>query len=196
MKTWTADEIQVKIETDQKWLERAIVAIYNRQTTDEKQSEQTKHHNGVGFTGADAHFLTYCATYILSGRTLSGNFIPKARKRMVKYCRQLEELTKIPVVTPTFKKPTVLQSIANLGLPKEETPYASFDVKKFLVSKSEGKTTFIAEASDINFNIATKEIIIQGKLFYLTTIDRNNENEIEGWNYKSSDDFYALIIND
>lgn len=73
-------------------VERAIVAIYKRQTEDEKFAGETKHSNGVGFSGSDAKLGTYWANWILSGKTLSGNHLLKARRMSLKYIRQLSEI--------------------------------------------------------------------------------------------------------
>lgn len=78
-------------------VERAIVAIYNRQTTDEQNSEDTKHLNGIGFTGADARLGSYYAKWILSGKHLNGNHLTKARVMSYKYIRQLCEIAKTRV---------------------------------------------------------------------------------------------------
>ncbi len=83
-----------KILTDQRWLERAILAIYNRQTEDEKTQEATLKHNKVGFTGADARLLSYYASWILKGNHLSGVHVERARKRIVKYAGQLADIAK------------------------------------------------------------------------------------------------------
>lgn len=73
-------------------VERAILAIYNRQTYDEQVSSDTKHSNGIGFSGADARLGTYYAKWILSGKNLSGNHLDNARMMSHKYVRQLCEI--------------------------------------------------------------------------------------------------------
>lgn len=73
-------------------VERAIVAIYNRQTEDEQNAQDTKHSNGVGFSGADARLGSYYAKWIMSGKHLSGNHLVKARLMSYKYVRQLSEI--------------------------------------------------------------------------------------------------------
>lgn len=73
-------------------VERAIVAIYNRQTIDEQRCEDTKHSNGIGFSGADARLGSYYAKWILSGKRLTGNHLQKARYMSSKYIRQLVEI--------------------------------------------------------------------------------------------------------
>jgi hypothetical protein len=73
-------------------VERAIVAIYNRQTEDEKSDSTTKVRNGMGFAGPDARIGTYYAKWILSGRTLTGKHLDKARQMSFHYIRQLVEV--------------------------------------------------------------------------------------------------------
>lgn len=86
---WKASEIRMKIDADQRWLERAILAIYKRQTTDEKRDEDAKHLNAMGFSASDAHYLSYCAKWLLKGNHLTRHHIDKARERMRKYVKQL-----------------------------------------------------------------------------------------------------------
>lgn len=73
-------------------VERAILAIYNRQTYDEQVSSDTKHSNGIGFSGADARLGTYYAKWIMSDKNLSGKHLDKARMMSYKYVRQLCEI--------------------------------------------------------------------------------------------------------
>jgi len=89
MNSITKEHIEAKIATDQRWLERAILAIYERQTRDEQVSETSKYQNFRGFNGPDAHRMTYYACWLKSGRHLSGRHLDDARKRVKKYCGQL-----------------------------------------------------------------------------------------------------------
>lgn len=89
---YSAKEIQRKIENDDRWLERGILAIYRYQVADEKQTGEARYHNKVGFSGAHASFLTYCAKWIQSGKHLNGRFKNKARKFMTHYSKQLEKI--------------------------------------------------------------------------------------------------------
>ena len=88
----TAEEIKAKITTDQNWLERAILAIFARQTADEQRSEETKEDNGRGFTGPDAHMMSYWAKWIQSGKHLSGTHLSRAFVRIGKYAGQLKKV--------------------------------------------------------------------------------------------------------
>lgn len=75
---------------------RAIIAIYNRQTIEEKSCEGTISQNGIGFSSADAHLGTYMAKFaIKSQKDISGKFLAKAQKLAVKYRRQLTEIANL-----------------------------------------------------------------------------------------------------
>ena len=93
----TKQEIWSRISVNQRWLERAILAIDSRQTADEQSSEQTLHDNGRGWSGADARFGSYLARFIRSsrkseGERLSGKFVEAGRRLIRKYCGQLEKI--------------------------------------------------------------------------------------------------------
>lgn len=71
------------------WALRALAVIYARQTADEQASGDTRYHNTVGFTGADAEILSSFAQQVEAGRTLSEKQMTLLRKKMPKYARQL-----------------------------------------------------------------------------------------------------------
>lgn len=73
-------------------VESAIVALYNKQTLDEKHSEETRHSNKIGFSGADARLGSYYAKWILSGNHLNSKNIEKARNITLKYSKQLAKI--------------------------------------------------------------------------------------------------------
>ena len=88
-----AVEIKTKISTDQRWLERAILAIFERQTFQEQRVEQTLEFNKIGFNGPDARKMTYYANWIRRGNHLDGEFLEDAKKRILKYSKQLEKIS-------------------------------------------------------------------------------------------------------
>lgn len=88
-KTWTPDEIKTMIATNDKAVARALLALLDRQTADEQASQTTSHSNGQGFTGADAEILTSFAQQVQRGRTLSVKQLEIARRKLVKYAKQL-----------------------------------------------------------------------------------------------------------
>ena len=100
MKTLPAvEQIRENLGSDPRWMERGILAIFAYQTADEQQSESTCHDNGVGFTGADAHFMSSLAKQIEQSHRAPGERLsPKQRAiafdRMPKYARQLHRIAK------------------------------------------------------------------------------------------------------
>lgn len=87
--------IQEKLATDNQWLRRAVVAIYNLQTSDEQISGLTKHHNGVGFNGLDSGIMTNIANRIIANRrSLTPSELTACRKIMPKYIGQLVRIVR------------------------------------------------------------------------------------------------------
>jgi hypothetical protein len=91
-KTWTRTEIEALINTNDRAVERAMVAIWERQTRDEQATETTRHHNGIGFSGWTAKSGTYYANWVRSGRSLSGKHLAKARKIALHHAGQLTRI--------------------------------------------------------------------------------------------------------
>lgn len=88
-KVWTKEEIRNKLATDDRWLVRALMAIYKHQTDDEKNSLNTKHYNSVGFNGIDAEFLSSAAQWYQRTGRLSSKQLVHVRRKMMKYSGQL-----------------------------------------------------------------------------------------------------------
>jgi hypothetical protein len=100
-KVYSATEIREKLASDDRWLVRGILAVYARQTADEKSSLTTKHHNGIGFNGRDAGILSSFARQILSWKAVENPRYPQplsskqlacARHKMLKYSAQLARI--------------------------------------------------------------------------------------------------------
>lgn len=89
---WTKERIAELLRRNDLAVEKAIVAIYNRQTQDEKSSEDTKHHTGVGFSGAHAKRGSYYARWILGNRHLTHGHLERARAIALRYTQQLAEI--------------------------------------------------------------------------------------------------------
>ena len=101
--------IREKLSTDDQWILRGLIAIYDRQTADEQTQQMTKHWNAVGFTGADGEILTSFAQRVIKrgwhafqaqklAYPISHYLTPKQeailRRRMPKYARQLNKIAK------------------------------------------------------------------------------------------------------
>jgi hypothetical protein len=82
--------IRTKLETDKAWATRGLIRIFDNQTLDEQSSEATIRNNGIGFTPADAEFLTSLAKQFQSKGYLSPKQTVILHKRMPKYAAQLE----------------------------------------------------------------------------------------------------------
>jgi hypothetical protein len=86
---WTEESITALLVNNDRAVERAILAIYDRQTADEKSAQTTRHSNRMGFSWASAQLGSYYAKWIKSGRKLTGTHLDRARKMAIKYRRQL-----------------------------------------------------------------------------------------------------------
>ena len=91
-KVWTEAAIIALLQSNNRAVERAILAIFARQTEDEKSTESTRHENSRGFSAADARTGSYMARWMSSGKRLDGKFLDKARKMAVKYRKHLVEV--------------------------------------------------------------------------------------------------------
>lgn len=78
-KTWTRTEIETLINTNDRAVERAMVAIWERQTRDEQATETTRHHNGIGFSGWTAKAPTSPTGSAPAGRSRASTWRRPAR---------------------------------------------------------------------------------------------------------------------
>ncbi len=101
-KTWNIDEIKENLIKDNIWVVRAVVAIYNYQTLDEQEQEETTENNGVGFNGCDGNIMSSFAKQIIRYNNntspvkhpsaLSPKQMSIARKKIIKYSKQLTKI--------------------------------------------------------------------------------------------------------
>lgn len=94
LKTIKAKEqfIREQLASNDNWVLRGLVAIWNKQTADEKEVKVTRHSNGIGFTGSDAEFLSKLAERVSSGYSLSFKQMECIRRGMKKYSGQLRRI--------------------------------------------------------------------------------------------------------
>jgi|AntRauTorcE11897_2_1112592.scaffolds.fasta_scaffold00114_53 hypothetical protein len=81
--------IRQGLKSSDAWLLRGLVVIYGFQTEAEQAMGVTAEDNGLGFNGVDSEFLSSLAEQYMKRGTLSPRQIEFARKKMVKYARQL-----------------------------------------------------------------------------------------------------------
>lgn len=91
-KLWTKDEIKQNLQINDKWVLHGLLALYDRQTADEKATDSTRHHNKQGFSGADADFMSSLARQARSRGCLSPKQMVFARKKVMKYAGQLTKI--------------------------------------------------------------------------------------------------------
>lgn len=68
---------------------RALLRIFQLQTTSEQLIEYTAEDNGVGFTAFDAEFMTSLAKQFISKKSISERQFTFVKKSMKKYAGQL-----------------------------------------------------------------------------------------------------------
>jgi hypothetical protein len=78
---------------------RALVGLLKRQTDEEQNSNATLAHNGIGFTGADAHWATVTAKYFQRNNRLQDwqiqawtKICKNGHTRLSKYHKQLNQI--------------------------------------------------------------------------------------------------------
>jgi len=95
---WSAKMIAENMAVSDKWLIRGLLRIHSRQTHDERDAQETKYSNGVGFNGSDARKMTGFAEQVIRWNNacvrqystpLSVRQIAKLRLVMPKYAVQL-----------------------------------------------------------------------------------------------------------
>ena len=93
--------IHLLLDTNPLAVERAVLAIYRRQTASEQATDSTHESNGIGFNAYDARSAGYWASWISGmkngmrvgpARHLTGRHLEQARKMMHKYVRQLADI--------------------------------------------------------------------------------------------------------
>jgi hypothetical protein len=88
-KIWSKETIQELLDTNGNAVYRAMVQIYDKQTAEEQQCQDTHLYNSVGFTGVDAEIMSSFTEYYNKWGKLSPKQMIIARKKMKKYWKQL-----------------------------------------------------------------------------------------------------------
>lgn len=85
----TKEQIIHLLQVNDKAVIRALIVLNERQTEDEKKSEQTKHHNGRGFRPCHARMGTSMANWYSQNHYLSA--------RQIAYWRALDKTGKMRI---------------------------------------------------------------------------------------------------
>ena len=91
-KNWTVEEILEKLRTDDRWVIRGLLALYNNQSYDEVKDRSTHLLNKVGFNAFDADFLTGMVERYKDGKYFTEKQMMVIRKRILKYSKQLTKI--------------------------------------------------------------------------------------------------------
>lgn len=91
-RVWTEEEIKDLIQTNDKVLYGGLRKLYACQTADEQNSGTTKEYNGKGFNGVDAPILSSFCEFLNKTGFLTPKQKAIARKKLVKYNKQLTTL--------------------------------------------------------------------------------------------------------
>lgn len=81
--------LQQKLATDSRWAQRALLAIFRNQTTDEQVQGEVQHHNAKGFRCMDSYILTSFAVQLQHRGSLSQKQMVIVHQKMPIYARQL-----------------------------------------------------------------------------------------------------------
>lgn len=91
-KTWTEEEIKNLIQVNDKVLYGALKKLYACQTAEEQNDKETHEQNGKGFNGVDAPILSSFCEFLNKTGFLTQKQKVLARKKLVKYNKQLTVL--------------------------------------------------------------------------------------------------------
>lgn len=92
MRIWTEEEIKSLIQTNDTVLYRALKKLYAEQTADEQATGETREHNGKGFNGIDAKFLSSVSEFLIARGFLTAKQKTATRRMLKKYTKQLTRL--------------------------------------------------------------------------------------------------------
>lgn len=92
MKQWTIIEIRQLLMANSGAVERAVVAIYKRQTGQERDTHSSSVKNGVGFNSHDAPYFSELAKTLLGGHHILPRELGYSRQAMLKYAKQLRDI--------------------------------------------------------------------------------------------------------
>lgn len=92
---WTEEEIKNLVATNDEVLYGALRKLYACQTDEEQASGTTKIYNKAGFNGVDAPILSSFCEFLNKTGFLTPKQRAIARKKLVKYNKQLTRLANV-----------------------------------------------------------------------------------------------------
>jgi len=109
-KKWKKEDIkQLLIENDVAVL-RGLLRIYDLQTADEKQDDDTKYHNNIGFNGVDGYIMSKFASFYMSRGYLTSKQFNLTKKKIMKYSGQLAKIANGIIPEARMTKITIIKN--------------------------------------------------------------------------------------
>jgi hypothetical protein len=102
--------IERQLDSSQTTVEAALLAIYDRQTAEERAGRYTREANSVGFNKFDAEILTSFVDRLKRGKPLTVDQLPIARRKMKKYWRQLIQVMVTEAPEPLDDTPVLVNA--------------------------------------------------------------------------------------
>lgn len=93
LKQWK-EYIQGLLKENDEAVKHALVRLYECQEQDEMRDKKSVHENGIGFNKVDAYYLSKSAEKVIQGKQLSESELNACRWSVMKYWRQLTEMSK------------------------------------------------------------------------------------------------------
>ena len=81
------------LSTKKDWALKALLKIYDNQTSDEQDTESTNHNNDIGFTGVDAKILSSFAKFYKRTGFLTPKQMVYVYKKIPKYWAQIVKIS-------------------------------------------------------------------------------------------------------
>ncbi len=94
---YNPDRIKELLTSNDKMVTNSLMVLYKQQTTEEQAIHDTRETNGVGFNKFDAEFLTSLADQFIRTGSLSPKQVEGARKALLKYSKQLSDLSETSI---------------------------------------------------------------------------------------------------
>jgi hypothetical protein len=91
-KKWDKESILAKLNSDPEFTKRALLKLFELQTHDEQNSENTIEHNGVGFNGTDGYIMTAIAKHYIAKQYISPKQMAIVDKKIKKYAQQIANI--------------------------------------------------------------------------------------------------------
>lgn len=98
------DYIKMMLSTNDSWMAKALMKIFDRQTNEEKNIHHTVEHNGIGFTGTDAFILSSFAKQFRDKKYLSKKQMDILKKKIPKYWAQIYEISDKSLIDPKIEE--------------------------------------------------------------------------------------------